>query len=238
MYLLKVRYGKEFASTAGSVWRVIFVVALFPWLRKYRFPQYPNITEEFGMLESGEMLEPATMESDEKILTEETSTTCNVANYMNSTSLLALDAIQEEKESLTVSGSQKRKSLLTALPFLVLEPEETLPRTEKEAIVLKRRSLTQIQQNSIVKKALVRSCTSERHISSTVDLPLPGSRRGELRKGVSLAEIKGTPSSKDMGGREALLQFEVDSLRNQNRELQKQLRALELSVAQPSLRQE
>jgi chaperonin cofactor prefoldin len=44
---------------------------------------------------------------------------------------------------------------------------------------------------------------------------------------MSLAQIKVT-SSRDIKGREALLQLEIDSLRNQNRELQKQLHGLKL----------
>lgn len=35
IYLLKLRY-KLFASPAGSTWRLLFVMALFPWLRKHR----------------------------------------------------------------------------------------------------------------------------------------------------------------------------------------------------------
>jgi hypothetical protein len=40
MYLMKVRYGDEFAHQAGAIWRLLFVLSLFPWLRKYRFAQY------------------------------------------------------------------------------------------------------------------------------------------------------------------------------------------------------
>jgi hypothetical protein len=36
IYLLKLRYGKEFAIRAGGQWRLIFVLALMPWLRRYR----------------------------------------------------------------------------------------------------------------------------------------------------------------------------------------------------------
>jgi hypothetical protein len=36
LYLLKLRYGDSFASRAGSCWRLLFTMALMPWLRKYR----------------------------------------------------------------------------------------------------------------------------------------------------------------------------------------------------------
>ena len=36
MYMLKLRYGDEFATRAGSAWRLIFVMALMPWLRRFR----------------------------------------------------------------------------------------------------------------------------------------------------------------------------------------------------------
>jgi hypothetical protein len=36
MYMLKLRHGDDFASRAGSAWRLIFVMALMPWLRRFR----------------------------------------------------------------------------------------------------------------------------------------------------------------------------------------------------------
>ena len=34
--LLKLRCGPRFATRAGSAWRLLFVMSLFPWLRRYR----------------------------------------------------------------------------------------------------------------------------------------------------------------------------------------------------------
>ena len=36
IYLLKIFHRDDFATSAGSAWRLIFVSCLFPWLQKYR----------------------------------------------------------------------------------------------------------------------------------------------------------------------------------------------------------
>lgn len=36
VYMMKLRYGDRFGNEAGTSWRLLFVYALFPWLRKYR----------------------------------------------------------------------------------------------------------------------------------------------------------------------------------------------------------
>lgn len=36
MYLMKLRYRDNFGSRAGSIWRLLFVSALMPWLKKKR----------------------------------------------------------------------------------------------------------------------------------------------------------------------------------------------------------
>jgi len=34
--MYKLRYEERFVHTAGSAWRMLFTLALMPWLRKYR----------------------------------------------------------------------------------------------------------------------------------------------------------------------------------------------------------
>jgi hypothetical protein len=43
LYLLKLRHGAKFGTRAGGAWRILFTLALMPWLRKYRV--YPAVDE-------------------------------------------------------------------------------------------------------------------------------------------------------------------------------------------------
>jgi len=43
MYLMRLRHGDGFSSTQGSCWRLLFVVALMPWVRKYRILARPEL---------------------------------------------------------------------------------------------------------------------------------------------------------------------------------------------------
>ena len=36
MYLMKLKHGEKFGKKSASTWRLLFVFALMPWLRKYR----------------------------------------------------------------------------------------------------------------------------------------------------------------------------------------------------------
>ena len=36
MYLMKIRHRESFGTAAGSAWRLLFVDALMPWLKKNR----------------------------------------------------------------------------------------------------------------------------------------------------------------------------------------------------------
>jgi hypothetical protein len=50
LYLLKLRHGSKFGTKAGGAWRIVFTLALMPWLRKYRV--YP-LVEELGNTRHG-----------------------------------------------------------------------------------------------------------------------------------------------------------------------------------------
>jgi len=47
MYLMKLKHGKKFATTSGSCWRLLFVFALMPWLRKYRVMTRPSMVSDY-----------------------------------------------------------------------------------------------------------------------------------------------------------------------------------------------
>jgi len=36
MYMMKLKHGNKFGNRSSSTWRLLFVFALMPWLRKYR----------------------------------------------------------------------------------------------------------------------------------------------------------------------------------------------------------
>lgn len=43
---MKLKYGDNFAKKTGSIWRLLFVFALFPWLRQYRILNNDEINLE------------------------------------------------------------------------------------------------------------------------------------------------------------------------------------------------
>lgn len=67
--MMKLRYGNQFSTTAGATWRLLFVIALMPWLRTYR------IQEENFDLQCDELqdkLMPSKMMNEKKELQRET----------------------------------------------------------------------------------------------------------------------------------------------------------------------
>ena len=57
IYLYKLRYDDKFGSLAGSTWRLLFVVALFPWLRKHRLMTRPRLAREVDLPTSRDLAE-------------------------------------------------------------------------------------------------------------------------------------------------------------------------------------
>ncbi len=42
---MKLKHGKKFVQKTGSIWRLLFVFALFPWLRQYRILDDDTVTD-------------------------------------------------------------------------------------------------------------------------------------------------------------------------------------------------
>ena len=61
--MMKLKHGDNFARKAGSIWRLLFVFALFPWLRKYRILNDDNDTDDDGD-ETAVMMDDFNMDSD------------------------------------------------------------------------------------------------------------------------------------------------------------------------------
>jgi len=66
LYLLKLRYGDRFGTHAGGVWRILYTLALMPWMRKYRvYPSHRRRTfpkGDSGDVQSDEAFENVVME--------------------------------------------------------------------------------------------------------------------------------------------------------------------------------
>jgi len=45
MYMMKLQHGDKFGTQAGSIWRLLFVFALMPWLKKYRIFSADELAE-------------------------------------------------------------------------------------------------------------------------------------------------------------------------------------------------
>ena len=53
MCMMKLRHGNEFDSAPGSSWRLTFVFALMPWLRKYGLMTRPELIRKGGNDDNG-----------------------------------------------------------------------------------------------------------------------------------------------------------------------------------------
>ena len=70
MYLMKLRYGDKFASNAGCAWRQLLVLAIFPWMSKYRLfkdERQTSAEDEADEIEEEEELDDDPLEGARKM---------------------------------------------------------------------------------------------------------------------------------------------------------------------------
>jgi len=101
MYMMKLRYGGEFGKRSGSCWRVLFVLCLMPWMRKYRLRTISSIDgleEEIEQVES-DLNEEAKNLPPERVLQHE-KTKRKLDRMKNLRNLNRLDGVTSHEQLL------------------------------------------------------------------------------------------------------------------------------------------
>jgi hypothetical protein len=124
IYLLKLRYGEQFGHRAGGQWRLIFVIALMPWLRRYRLDDGPSYEDQTYAEEridvdtgKGENSHVTSMDNDE-------DPPVNLVNHVVDTSTLEGDGDEMSKVRVFLQkatanmGKDEAKSFVEGLMFL------------------------------------------------------------------------------------------------------------------------
>lgn len=219
------------------------MVALCPWLRKYRYPQYlqfPEEEDDLILIESGELGLSAMIGSNFQ-LSEGIGSPENAADQ-DARPDVDLGVVQEEKLDGQKACENPRSSnrvsaFLRSIPLLTLDDmDDIAPVSEAEAISQMRRSLLLEHRQSRRSLMALQLAKSSKNLVSPGTHPpsqgqldgegRSGSRRGVVAGGTSRADMIGRVSVERGRSREAYLELEVESLRNQNRELMRQLAAM------------
>jgi hypothetical protein len=204
MYLMKVRYGNEFSTRAGATWRILFVVAMFPWLRKYRFPSSPTIPDELDF-------DAHTMEEGDGASISGTSNldANDVEDYI-------IDSPEQDVPVKNVG--EEHDDHVGAMPgvFPVVSRLSSL-QNEQHRPFHSSSSNEASHDGTTLKRVTFPSPRQHRRL-------LPDRSGGVAERRKSLADMK--IKSANSQNREVLLRLENESLRQQNRRLLEELQIL------------
>lgn len=215
MYLMKVRYGDDFSTRAGAMWRVLFVLAMFPWLRKYRFPPSPKVPDELDFcalaMEEGD---GASMSGQSNLDSDGVGD-----NYF--------DCL--ERNAGGEQGDNGTDDVAATLPVVSRQSFQEEVQQQQQPTNNDSSSLGDVEasQEVITPKKV-----------SFLSTPLRVSGRtsgGTIRRRKSLADMNIKSSNSQ---REVLLRFENESLKQQNRWLLEELQILRQQASQQQQQQQ
>uniref|UniRef100_A0A7S2EIZ5 Uncharacterized protein n=1 Tax=Trieres chinensis TaxID=1514140 RepID=A0A7S2EIZ5_TRICV len=108
MYLMKIRYGNDFCNRVGYCFRLIFAIALMPWLRKYRVLARPELMGDEVVNDPMAILPPQGKTSE--VLQSLSMNNSFSGHYIDSEKLKQI--IRAKKEELDALQAQLQNALV------------------------------------------------------------------------------------------------------------------------------
>jgi hypothetical protein len=134
IYLLKLRYGDDFATRAGGAWRLLFVMALMPWLRRYRLDDGPEGGEDIKANKRTSAEGETAIEEPKDDVQEEASRTEDSNDGTSKTEVSDVHQVPSEKSNHTlVEGESTIEDVKGDVQEILLPMEDSTGRTVSEA---------------------------------------------------------------------------------------------------------